>query len=60
LNKEYHAAGSSGSADAAPRMTKNKQCAVPRMTKKEILRWHSGWHFYPLSYSHLLQISSRF
>ena len=32
LNKEYHTAGSSGSADAAPRMTKNKQCAAPRMT----------------------------
>ncbi len=33
LNKEYHTAGSSGSADAAPRMTKNKQCAAPRMTE---------------------------
>ncbi len=33
FNKELKAAGSSGSADAAPRMTKNKQYAAPRMTE---------------------------
>ncbi len=31
-NKVLHTSGSSGSADAAPRMTKNKQYAAPRMT----------------------------